>query len=38
MMLLIPTGDNAEENDTVYLNWGGSGRELRRISLLETVW
>ena len=23
MMLLVPNGDNAEENDTVYLDWRG---------------
>ena len=23
MVLLIPTGDDAEENDTVYLYWSG---------------
>ena len=30
--------DDAEENDTVYLCWGRSGRVWRCISLLETVW
>ena len=29
MALLIPTGDDAEENDTVYIYWGDR-------SLLET--
>ena len=29
MVLLIPTGDEAEENDTVYIDWGDR-------SLLET--
>ena len=38
MVLLIPTGDDAEENDTVYLYWGRCGRKWRCISLLETVW
>ena len=38
MVLLIPTGDDAEENDTVYLHWGRSGRVLRCISLLDTAW
>ena len=37
-MLLIPTGDDAEENDTVYLYWELCGRIWRCISLLETVW
>ena len=36
MVLLIPTGDDAEENDTVY--WGRCRRIWRCISLLETVW
>ena len=26
MVLSIPTGDDAEENDTVYLYWGRNGR------------
>ena len=38
MVLLIPTGVDAEENDTVYLYLGRSGRAWRCISLLETVW
>ena len=38
MVLLIPTGDDDEENDTVYLSWGRCGRVWRCISLLETVW
>ena len=29
MTLLISTGDDAEENDTVYLYWGRSGRVWR---------
>ena len=37
MVLLIPTGDDDEENDTVNLCWGRSGRVWRLISL-ETVW
>ena len=32
-----PTGNDAEENDTVYLYWGRSGRVWRCISLLETM-
>ena len=38
MVLLIPTEDDAEENDTAYLNWGRCGRIWRCISLLGTVW
>ena len=38
MLLLIPLGDDAEENDKVYLYWGRCGRIWRCISLLETVW
>ena len=38
MVLLIPTGDDDKENDTVYLYWGQCGRVLRCMSLLETVW
>ena len=38
MVLLIPTGDDAEENGTVYLYLRRSGRVWRYISLLETVW
>ena len=38
MVLLIPTGDDTEENDTVLSFWGRSGRVWRCISLLETVW
>ena len=42
MVLLIPTGDDAEETDTLYLYWGRCGRRGGRIwrclSLLETVW
>ena len=38
MVLLIPTGDDDEENDTVNLYWGRCGRVWRCISLLETVW
>ena len=35
---VVPTGDDAEENDTVLSFWGRSGRVWRCISLLETVW
>ena len=38
MVLLIPTGDDAEENGTVYLYWVRCGRIWCCISLLETVW
>ena len=38
MVLKIPTGDDAEENDTEYLYWGRSGSLWRCISLLMTVW
>ena len=38
MVLLIPTGDDNEENDTVYPYWGRCGRAWRCMSLLETVW
>ena len=38
MVLYIPTGDDAKENDTIYLYLGRSGRVWRYISLLETVW
>ena len=38
MVLLIPTGDDDEEDDTVYLYWGRCGRVWRCMSLLETVW
>ena len=38
MVLLIPTGDDDEENDTVNLYWGRCGRLWRSMSLLETVW
>ena len=38
VLLLIPTGDDAEETDTLYLYWGRCGRIWRCISLLETVW
>ena len=38
MVLQIPTWDDAEENDTVLLYWGRSGRVWRCITLLETVW
>ena len=38
MVLLIPTGDDDEENDTVNLYWGRCGRVWRCMSLLETVW
>ena len=38
MVLLIPTGDDDEENDTVNLYWGRCGRVRRCMSLLETVW
>ena len=40
MVLLIPTGDDEEENDTVNLYWGRCGRVWRCMSreLLETVW
>ena len=37
MVLYIPTGDDAEENDTVYLYWGRSGSLPHYRSLLETV-
>ena len=41
MVLLIPTGDDAEENDTVYLYWGRCGRIWRCMStgdgVVETV-
>ena len=33
MVLLIPTEDDDEENDTVYPHWGRCG-----ISLLGTLW
>ena len=33
-----PYWDDAEENETVYLYLGWSGRVLRYISLLEMVW
>ena len=38
MVLLIPTGDDDEGNDTVNLYWGRCGRVWRCMSLLETVW
>ena len=38
MVLLIPTGDDDEENDTVHLYSGRRGRVWRCMSLLETVW
>ena len=38
MFLLIPSKDDAEENDTVYLYRGRCGRIWRCISLLEMVW
>ena len=38
MVLLIPTGDDAEETDTLYLYLGRCGRIWRYISLLGTVW
>ena len=38
MVLLIPTGDDDEENDTVNPYWGRCGRVWRCMSLLETVW
>ena len=38
MVLLIPTGDDDEENDTVNLYSGRCGRVWRCMSLLETVW
>ena len=38
MVVKIPTGDDAKENDTVYLYWGRNGRVWRCISLLKTVW
>ena len=38
MVLKTPTGDDAEENDTVYLYWGRSDRVWRCRSLLGTVW
>ena len=34
MVLKIPTGDNAEANDTVYLYYERSGRVWRCLSLL----
>ena len=37
MVLLIPTGDDAEENDTVYLYWGRNGRVWCCRSLLGTM-
>ena len=37
MVLLIPTEDDDEENDTVYPYWGRCGRVWRCMSLLETV-
>ena len=38
MVLLIPTGDDDEENDTVNLYSGRNGRVWRCMFLLETVW
>ena len=38
MVLLIPTGDGDEGNDTVNLYWRRCGRLRRSMSLLETVW
>ena len=38
MVLLIPTGDDDEENDTVNPYWERCGRVWRCMSLLETVW
>ena len=38
MVLLILTGDDDEENDTVNLYSGRCGRVWRCMSLLETVW
>ena len=38
MVLYIPTGDDAEENNTAYLYWGRCGRIWFCISLLGTVW
>ena len=38
MVLLIPTGDDDEENDTVNLYSGRCSRVWRCMSLLETVW
>ena len=38
MVLLIPTVDDDEEDDTVYLYWGRCGRVWRCMSILETVW
>ena len=38
MVLLIPTGDGDEENDTVNPYWGRCGRVWRCMSRLETVW
>ena len=38
MVLLIPTEDDDEENDTVYPYWGRCGRVWRCMSVLETVW
>ena len=38
MVLLIPTGDDDEENDTVNLYSGRCGRVWCCMSLLETVW
>ena len=38
MVLLIPTGDDDEENDTVNLYWGRCAREWGNRSLLRTQW
>ena len=38
MVLLISTGDDAEEKDTVFLYWGRCGRIYGCMSLLETLW
>ena len=38
MVLLIPTVDDDEENDTVYLYWRRCGRVCRCGSLLGTLW
>ena len=38
MVLLIPTEDDDEENDTIYPYWGRCGRVWCCMSLLETVW
>ena len=38
MVLLIPTGDDDEENDTVNLYSGRCARVWCCMSLLETVW